>query len=174
MLMFNFLYLHDYKAITVFGNNGTKAGSFATSDNNIVMHAEMYAMGSKYAIPSLQTLAAEKFKRGAELAWNTDAFSTAIALGFSTTPDSDKGLRSIITATILNHAETLLDKPDIEDCVRNISGLSYDLLRSRILKPSSTVLCGVCNATTTKLCRSCRKGHCGCSNGYCSNCCQYL
>ncbi|KAH9826501.1 hypothetical protein Tdes44962_MAKER00464 [Teratosphaeria destructans] len=133
-LMIDFLYCHDYEAPVVFitvdeANIGVSGQKITPSgDCNTVMHAKMYALGSKYSIPSLQTVALGKFMEAASYAWNTDDFVTTIGLVYTNTPDEDKGLRDIAARTIIKHSSTLLQRPEIESQVRSISGLAYDLL----------------------------------------------
>lgn len=100
------------------------------SDNaNPVMHAKMYALGSKYDILDLKQAAQKGYKDTVSTAWNGKEFARAIRLAYTTTPEEDKGLRDITSQTILQHREVLLAKEEIEAAVRSIERLPYALLQ---------------------------------------------
>lgn len=55
------------------------------TDFNTVMHAKMYALGSKYGVDALKAAAQCKFKFAVEKAWNQPGFVRAIGIVYSTT-----------------------------------------------------------------------------------------
>ncbi|KAI7237999.1 hypothetical protein KC330_g2867 [Hortaea werneckii] len=133
-LMIDFLYLHDYpniktylfpsESLKVFGKSPSDPG-----DAGAIMQAKVYALGSKYQIPSLQSASLKKFEKAANLAWDTDRFVHAVHLVHSTTTDSDKGLRDITAHVIMEHDDELCNKPAMEAVIRNFDGLAYSLMK---------------------------------------------
>ena len=115
--MIRFIYTHNYEA-----NPGGR---------DLVMHAKMYALGSKYGIKSLQAAALDKFTNEIKDGWCDEDLPEALLWVYTATPDSDKGLRKIATDSLHAHQDELLPKPEIESCIRNITGLAYDLLKAK-------------------------------------------
>ncbi|KAI6810336.1 hypothetical protein KC332_g11238 [Hortaea werneckii] len=163
-LMIDFLYLHDYVAIeTCFSetlNASNKRPFGATNgDPGAIMHAKVYALGCKYQIPSLQRASLKKFEVAAALAWATDEFMHAVHLIYSTTPDSDKGLRDVAARVILEHDDELCNKPAMEAVIRSFDGLSYSLMKEQTKRPkkSKGPTCLTCGKVRVQRC----SGGCG-------------
>ncbi|KAK5123684.1 hypothetical protein LTR85_002320 [Meristemomyces frigidus] len=96
-LMIDYLYLHDYEAPAISidpeeANEGrTRTPRLTPSgDCNVVMHAEIYSLGSKYHIDLLKAAALRKFSEAAMYAWNGAQFVDAIRLVYTTTPGEDR------------------------------------------------------------------------------------
>ncbi|EMC94017.1 hypothetical protein BAUCODRAFT_158650 [Baudoinia panamericana UAMH 10762] len=136
-----------------------------TGDCNTVMHAKMYALGSKYGIHSLQDAALGKFMKAATYAWNSEAFVVALRLVYTTTPENDKGLRNVATQTLLRHEDVLLRKGSMEKCMRSIDGLAYDLLKAKqTMKPDTNgPCCNTCGTANVKLCCNCHEQSVSCN-----------
>tara|TARA_R110002003_G_scaffold124_13_gene11302 strand:+ start:1997 stop:2401 length:405 start_codon:yes stop_codon:yes gene_type:complete len=96
----------------------------------LLLHAKMYEIGDKYDVQGLQQLAREKFLRACVEYWNDDNFAPAAHLAFTTTPESDDGLRTIISNIISQHM-VLLNKPEVEALLNEFNGLAVDLLKKR-------------------------------------------
>jgi len=88
----------------------------------------MYEIADKYEVRGLKDLAREKFQRSCKQFWDNDVFAVAAHHVFSTTPDSDKGLRDLVSLTISKHM-CLMDKPEIEALLTEFNGLAFDLLK---------------------------------------------
>ncbi|KAI7265124.1 hypothetical protein KC345_g8569 [Hortaea werneckii] len=119
-LMIDFLYLDDYATISTYflgsppENSKNRLSCTTDGDSGAIMHAKVYALGGKYQIPSLQSTSLKKFEEAAVLAWDSEEFVHAVHLVYSTTPDSDKGLRGITARLTLEHDEGLCNKPAME------------------------------------------------------------
>jgi hypothetical protein len=100
-----------------------------SKETGIDVHAQMYALADKYGIHDLKDLAREKFAVAASIGWHENMFATAVQTVYSSTPDSDHGLRDVVVETIRKHKE-LLRKAEIKILVREVDGLAYDLLKS--------------------------------------------
>jgi hypothetical protein len=88
----------------------------------------MYELGDKYDTPSLKTLALEKFRRACQVFWDDDAFARAAHHAFSTTPESDMGLRDIVIRKISENLK-LFNKPAIEAVITEFNCLAVGVLR---------------------------------------------
>lgn len=93
------------------------------------LHAQMYALADKYGIHDLKDLVREKFAEVASSYWDGSGFLMAVQTVYSSTPETDHGLRDIIVDTLSQHRE-LLKKVEIEALVKEVNGLAYGLLRS--------------------------------------------
>lgn len=148
-------------------------------DCNTIMHAKMYALGSKYGIKSLKDVALGKFKEAAMYAWNHGDFVEAIGIVYSTTPDGDKGLRDIVTRVLLDHSQVISGKQAVEACIRGIDGLAYDLWKASSANANmatSGPSCAVCGTARAHSCYSCGATYlvCNCpAYSHCERCGSY-
>ncbi|KEQ58891.1 uncharacterized protein M437DRAFT_88159 [Aureobasidium melanogenum CBS 110374] len=89
----------------------------------------MYAMGKEYGIPGLKAVACAKFHR---LSWNIlnhAGLSAAIIVAYSTTPETDKGLRDEILRALYVCRKRYSDEEEIQRIISSIPELSYGLFR---------------------------------------------
>ncbi|KAK4950752.1 hypothetical protein LTR10_010745 [Elasticomyces elasticus] len=93
-----------------------------------VMHAKVFAAAVKYQVAALQDLAATKFSIAASHGWEHPTFADAVLVAYTTTPDSMRQIRDVVATIILRH-NSLLDKGCIEDVVKMIPNLNFELLR---------------------------------------------
>jgi hypothetical protein len=87
----------------------------------------MYEMADKYGVVGLKDLAKEKFGRSCKRFWNTPDFPIAANHAFSTTPEGDSGLRSLVSHTIATHMD-LARKPEIRALLMQFNGLALGIL----------------------------------------------
>jgi hypothetical protein len=78
--------------------------------NQLLIHTQMYEMADKYDVVGLKALSEEKFRLACVRFWNHAEFARAAYHAYTTTPDNDKGLRSIVCKTLSDHM-SLLKKP---------------------------------------------------------------
>jgi hypothetical protein len=96
----------------------------------LLLHAKMYQIGDKYGMDSLKAIALEKFRRVCRFFWDSDEFARAAHHAFSTTPDSDMGLREVVAETISQHLE-IFHKPAVEALIQEFHDLAVAVLRLR-------------------------------------------
>lgn len=95
------------------------------------IHADMYALGDKYQVKGLCTLAASKFSACLHHHWDSKDFITAVQAVYSSTPDSNRGLRDVVVKAFQKYFDTDVTKdPSIEAKLHKIDGLSFELLKS--------------------------------------------
>ncbi|KAF2724463.1 hypothetical protein K431DRAFT_198664, partial [Polychaeton citri CBS 116435] len=104
-----------------------------TNGTDLVLHAQLYALGDKYDIPSLKQKALLGFRSDIAKRWNILSLARATRDVFTTTPDSDRKLRDVTAETLYAHASDVADDPGIEAVIVNLDGLAYRLwkLKSR-------------------------------------------
>lgn len=84
--MIGYLYKLDYS------NSPLDCGGQPT----LLIDAQVYTIADKYNIHSLKDLALKKFGEMVAKGWENDGFSLAIKEIYTSTPDSDRGLRHIV------------------------------------------------------------------------------
>ncbi|KAI4710214.1 hypothetical protein J4E89_004665 [Alternaria sp. Ai002NY15] len=101
--------------------------------DQLLLHAKMYEYADKYDVVGLKDLAIEKFNRSCKHFWNKDEFSIAAHHVFSTTVDTDKGLRDIVGATISANMG-LVKKPEVKVLMTEFNGLALGILEEKIIE----------------------------------------
>lgn len=117
------------------------------------MATEVYAIADKYELDNLKEVARTAFETAACNHWNSDEFVSAVAGAYTTTPDSDRGLRDIVKNTTWCHQKILLARKDVQDLLEVLEEFSMDLVRELCKKGSSEVplegkiyYCGNCGS----------------------------
>ena len=79
----------------------------------------VYSIADKYDIKGLKTLAQAKFENLAFAAWECKDFPAIVAEVFDTTPDSDLGLRDIVSQICAVHIDEFLANDTWSDLLSN-------------------------------------------------------
>ncbi|KAH7112803.1 hypothetical protein B0J11DRAFT_446597 [Dendryphion nanum] len=95
---------------------------------HLMTHVAVYALGEKYGIPGLKSLARKKFAHQIEHHLSSTEFAESCQEAYETTVDSDRGLRDVIIQTFRAHPNLSLRK-DVELVVRDTPGLAFELFR---------------------------------------------
>ncbi|CAI9629747.1 unnamed protein product [Alternaria burnsii] len=98
--------------------------------SQLLLSAKMYEIGDKYDVLGLKQLALAKFSLACEKYWESQQFAPAAHYAFSTTPESDKGLRDIVIKTIADHMK-MLNSPAVEALLNEFNGLAMGVLKIR-------------------------------------------
>lgn len=96
--------------------------------NLLVEHTKLYELADKYQIAGLKPLIQGKFRAACQLHWAKPEFVSAVEIAFTTTPDEDKGIRSIVVDTLSAHRE-IIAKPEMEELMESLNGLAYAVLK---------------------------------------------
>jgi hypothetical protein len=94
---------------------------------NLTSHAKVYALAEKFGIRGLKALALDKFAAEAAKHWDSPDFSQAAHEVYTSTVESDRGLRDEVVKILYRNPE-LLSKEDIQHVVRELP-MGYDLLK---------------------------------------------
>lgn len=103
----------------------------------MVVEAKMYAMADKYELDGLKEVAKTRFAEALKRSYDTEEFVVAVETVYSTTPDSDRGLRDIVTAFTWSRQETLLARKDVQSLLNYLDAFSKDLVQEICRKASS-------------------------------------
>lgn len=96
----------------------------------LLTHSKVYEVAEKYMVKGLKAKAILKFRDACRVFWNSPSFAEAARHVYSSTPDSDTGLRETVKKCISLHPE-LHDKPEIIDFLLEYSECAVDLLRAQ-------------------------------------------
>ena len=130
-----------------------------TTGGPLVINGCIYALADKYEIPALKEVAKEKTMVAIETEWKKECFLTAVHIVWTTTPSSDRGLRTCYIPTIAKHRADLHAKEDFIDVLRLHGDLAVDILEvtwGMIARAQEGVLrCGNCGSTRVPQCCQC-------------------
>jgi hypothetical protein len=94
---------------------------------DLIQHANVYAIAEQYNINGLKLLARQKFDLASAAHWDTPEFLEAIHAVYTTTIETDRGLRNIVLRT-LDDNNRLLDMGETRAVLQEIHALAYELL----------------------------------------------
>ncbi|ORY18160.1 hypothetical protein BCR34DRAFT_583092 [Clohesyomyces aquaticus] len=98
--------------------------------NPLLIHASMYALADRYGIPTLSEMAKGKFFDSLRDHWDSEDFVEAVAYIYSSTPDSDRGLRDTVIAAFKQYMGfNVEDVPGIEDKLHQFDTLTFMVLK---------------------------------------------
>jgi len=100
-------------------------------DNDLVTHARVYAVADKYGIPGLKALAQKKFETQTAARWDDYDFLDAMEEVYTTTAESDRGLRNVVVQAFRAHPH-LARRPETREVIDEIIPLAQDLGRWRL------------------------------------------
>ncbi|KAK1561733.1 uncharacterized protein LY79DRAFT_173834 [Colletotrichum navitas] len=107
--------------------NGIDIGS---TNDTLVLHANVYALSRKYGISGLRSLAFDKFRTEADNQWDTEEFLHAAEKVYTSCSDGDddRDIKDVVVGIICRHGE-LMDKVETQKVMRTLpSDLMYDIL----------------------------------------------
>uniref|UniRef100_L2FSG7 BTB/POZ domain-containing protein n=1 Tax=Colletotrichum fructicola (strain Nara gc5) TaxID=1213859 RepID=L2FSG7_COLFN len=95
--------------------------------HSLLLHAKVYTLAEKYAIGGLKDLALSKFKTAAAQAWDTADFLNAATEAYTSTVDSDRGMRDAAIEAFAKHKD-LLSRNDVKTAIEGLGSFAFDLL----------------------------------------------
>lgn len=110
--------------------NGIDTADLPQVSSNLVVHAKVYSLGSKYGVHGLKALSAEKFVKEVEHHWDSDDFLGAAQEAYTSTGEDDRTIRDVVLKAINEHPE-LLQRKQVQEVIRGLQ-LSFDLLMLRL------------------------------------------
>ncbi|ORY67586.1 uncharacterized protein BCR38DRAFT_522484 [Pseudomassariella vexata] len=114
-----------------------RAQSTPTTTSNLVIHARVYALGSKYGIKGLKNLSADKFEDEVKRHWDTEDFLGAAQEAYTSTSEQDRTIRDSVLNTIKSHPE-LLGRKQVQEVIKKLE-LSFDLLMHHLQNSTGTL-----------------------------------
>ncbi|KAK4694427.1 hypothetical protein P7C71_g3156, partial [Lecanoromycetidae sp. Uapishka_2] len=99
--------------------------------------AKMYAMGDKYDMQNLKLLAEEKF--AVSITKSPDDFIASIVTVYTSTPDSDRGLRGLVAGYAVYHWKKLFSMPDFQKAIAQNLGVVNDIIEGHSLSTTAQI-----------------------------------
>lgn len=122
--MIDYLYRLDYD------------GKSTKSYGCLRLNALVYAMAEKYEILPLKELAKQKTAEAmGRRNWGLETFVDALDTVWSTTPQSDRGLRDKCIPFFLEHQHIIVSNKIFLEIVRNNGDLAVDLIQALLPEP---------------------------------------
>ena len=115
-------------------NPGTSEDAHFTHESRMMNNVLVYAIAEKYDIPDLKTLAGGKFRSLARSKWPHDDFCALAEAVFSTTPDTDMGLRQIVLELCEKHFQDILQNKDSRVGLLDIPAIGAVVLDAAVRK----------------------------------------
>jgi hypothetical protein len=94
---------------------------------SLVVNAKIYALAEKYLVPGLKALTARKFDIASAKLWDSDDFIEAVQEVYTSTIETDRGLRSIVLRTFHDHQQ-LIEKSEVQGLVKQFGSLASDIV----------------------------------------------
>jgi len=104
------MYTFDYEFEHT--DNGNGEDTAKAKAQGVLFHANVYALGEKHGANSVKDTALEKFREAVESQWNETVFPDVVMLVYESTPETDRGLRDLVTKRAADHAKELLKSED--------------------------------------------------------------
>lgn len=125
-------------------------------------HAKMYALAGRYQFDAeMKDHCIRRFTAEADAHWKDDSFADACLFVFTSTPDSDRGLRDAVISIAYSNIAVLMKQKAFRTQLHNIAGLAEGVLDEVLLlvKPDRpTFYCGNqnCMKNRSVACSSCK------------------
>lgn len=99
---------------------------YETDDSYLLTHTRVYALAEKYGVPALKNLAKRKFECQMACYYDSPEFADAIDEVYSSTIDSDRGLRDIVLQAFRSHPQ-LATTQDVFAVIKRTPNLAFEL-----------------------------------------------
>lgn len=96
------------------------------TESHLLLHTRVYALAEKYDIPSLKQLARRKFEMAVACYYDAPELADAIEFVYSSTIDSDRGLRDVVIQLFRTHPQ-LANTQDMFAVIQETPTLALDL-----------------------------------------------
>lgn len=120
------------------------AGTVREEQQPSVLYAELYALGSKYQIPSLQKFAYERLRNTVDRWSNAEEIFDLIEFAYAATPETDTELRVVSRDIFDRHAKLLIMEKRFSDLSADIDGLAVQLYRDAFFRRQTHHPCSGC------------------------------
>jgi hypothetical protein len=113
--------------------------------SSMIFNAEVYSIADRYTIPALKEHAKEKFQKATSVGWAMDDFPLTVAEVYSSTPETDRGLRDLVVQLCQEHLGHLRNNRQFQDVLKRTKDFAADLVRS--FQGNPTYKCPNCHQT---------------------------
>ncbi len=97
----------------------------------LAIHASMYSLADKYGIEGLKSTSVQKMTAALQgIGWDNrmEDFATAVAIAWTTTPASDRDLRTVLLDYSFIHVKSLVKVKEVEQTFEHLPQFAFDLL----------------------------------------------
>lgn len=122
-LMIDYLYRLDY-------DDHSDGDSGNEPNERLIVNSLVYAIADKCDIRSLKELAKTKTATLLDMEWNDDSFPTVLESVWTTTPQSDRGLRDLFIPVLCTHRNELVKKEHYILVLRANADLAVDIVQA--------------------------------------------
>lgn len=119
---------------------------------SLLFHIRIYAMADRYEVPSLQALAADKFREVAKKSWHTAGFLEAIEELYTLTLESDGRMGRTIATIVHQHRDRLMESERMKQLIRHFPTFGHDLMLEMRRQWQSS-----CRGGTLVMCTKCKQ-----------------
>ncbi|PSK60718.1 hypothetical protein B9Z65_868 [Elsinoe australis] len=102
---------------------------YDSDESHLLAHTRVYALAEKYQIPALKSLAQAKFEVAMACFYDSPEFADAVEEVYSSTIDTDRGLRNIVIQAFRNHPQ-LANTQDVYSVIKNTPSLAFELWKT--------------------------------------------
>ncbi|EEP81658.1 predicted protein [Uncinocarpus reesii 1704] len=114
----------------MYNRNYDSSGGPQCRVSPLFLNAQVYSLAERLGIPCLMEKAKEIFKDIASTCWDMDDFPPVILEVYTTTPETDRGLRDLIVRTCIANLESLLKKGEFLSVLESCAPFSADIART--------------------------------------------
>lgn len=137
--MIHYFYHHDYlEQETSTGSQKAQLYFGDCRKGVVAEHSRMYAMGEKYGIPGLKSLAIARFRQSSLIHLNHAGLASGIIIVYNGTPEADKGLRKEVIEALDLCRMYYKDNSETQKMIADIPDLCYGLYRSYVEREKFT------------------------------------
>jgi len=142
--MIDYLYLSNYDDFV------SAKEPLGVPQGRLVVNALVYALADQYGINPLKDVAAQKTIAALNDDWKDESFLTALNIAWTSTPQSDRQLRSCYLAFINNHTADLRHRESFFELLRSNPELMVNVVETSwdASRPATTSPCGSCGLGT--------------------------
>lgn len=132
-LMIHYCYHHDFLERETAELERSVYYSDKHRKGILAEYSRMYAMGEKYGIPGLKSLAATKFLNCCFRTHHA-GLAASIIIAYKGTPEADKGLRKHVLSLLDLHGRQYTVDTEIQGIISKITELAYALYRECLMR----------------------------------------
>lgn len=120
--------------------------------STMVFNAQVYSLADRYMIPTLKHLAKDKFETAIKTGWAMDDFLLAVDVVYSSSPESDRGLRDLVVGISGGNLKELLKNAGFQNLLSEKPKFAADIIISGVSSKFGSE-----NSVHTYQCPNCAK-----------------
>lgn len=110
------------------GSSDEDDGLEDADESNLLLHNRVYALAEKFDVPALKDIARAKFEMAMACYYDSPQLADAIEEVYSSTVDTDRGLRDVVLQAFRSHPQ-LANTKDIFEVIKTTPTLAFELFK---------------------------------------------